>query len=767
MAFETLKTLINDKIKSGLPTGIRPEEEHNPVLQSIVSTFGQDYAYMGLATTSTSPSTDDNTRMYITNGGGTYTNFLDDTSTPIVVEEGSVCILKGVDGVYSKDVLIDADSIVDATSVRINDNGSGLDLQAYYNSAWVTLVNFSYDGSYATYTDLTTYEIEAVDGFIGNLTADSFEADSITVNGSEPVSLQGLSAGMSIVKSRGNEINDGNSIINTAASSIAELADDGILGDTVLMTAPFVSRANYMDSLIPANDYGRFDVDRSSSKYAVSRDGLLNYVMSDTPSYEYDNGLDPYLLTEPASTNLVTYPISFGNDYWTKSGSSIEADPSTAGSDLLSGFDFTSGWVTSGNGVTINDSSSFTTTSGGTGIRKELLGLEELKTYKLTISGSSNASGLNIKNWANSTTYGIVSASGNFSETIYFQSIDEGLRVLTTGTGLSTITTFTVQEVQGFEAPKVDGSGNLEKEAFKLVEDTSSGTHRISVSLSSSATEHTYAIFAKKGERDRIQLSWRTSGRVAAIFDLSNGSIISESGTLLTSASITTLVNGWYRCSVTFTLDDTGSRPLLLNILDENNNTSYQGDGTSGIYIAYAQLEEQSSATSLMLPTTEGSTTSRVADSCTGSGTAQDFKDYNASGVLYAEIAANGDDDVNKYITINDGTAANRIEIRITDAEDLRARVIVNSVASGLLSYAPSDITGFHKVAIRYAQSEFSLWVNGSERDTTTSGDVFPSGALTEVSFDRGDDIAHFYGKTKALEVLPYMSDEEMVTLTT
>ena len=40
-------------------------------------------------------------------------------------------------------------------------------------------------------------------------------------------------------------------------------------------------------------------------------------------------------MLENQATNLITYPISFGNSYWTKSGANIEGDPSTAGSELI------------------------------------------------------------------------------------------------------------------------------------------------------------------------------------------------------------------------------------------------------------------------------------------------------------------------------------------------------------------------------------------------------------------------------------------------
>ncbi len=107
MAFETLKTLINNNIKSGLPNGIRPEEEHNPVLQSIVTTLGSGYAYMGLATTGSSPLVDDVKRMYITSGYGTYTAFLDSNASAIEVADKHISVIKGVSGVWTQDVIVD------------------------------------------------------------------------------------------------------------------------------------------------------------------------------------------------------------------------------------------------------------------------------------------------------------------------------------------------------------------------------------------------------------------------------------------------------------------------------------------------------------------------------------------------------------------------------------------------------------------------------------------------------------------------------------
>ena len=53
------------------------------------------------------------------------------------------------------------------------------------------------------------------------------------------------------------------------------------------------------------------------------------------------------------------------------------------------------------------------------------------------------------------------------------------------------------------------------------------------------------------------------------------------------------------------------------------------------------------------------------------------------------------------------------------------------------------------------------------ERATDVSGSTFGASVLTEIDMDKGNGTLDFYGKTKALGVFEYLSDAEMVTLTT
>ena len=60
-------------------------------------------------------------------------------------------------------------------------------------------------------------------------------------------------------------------------------------------------------------------------KNEINLDLKLEIIANDVPAFNYDTvGGCPVLNTEPQAINLITYPISFDNAYWTKSGATID-----------------------------------------------------------------------------------------------------------------------------------------------------------------------------------------------------------------------------------------------------------------------------------------------------------------------------------------------------------------------------------------------------------------------------------------------------------
>jgi hypothetical protein len=112
-----------------------------------------------------------------------------------------------------------------------------------------------------------------------------------------------------------------------------------------------------------------------------------------------------------------------------------------------------------------------------------------------------------------------------------------------------------------------------------------------------SANTYTGSVYAKAGERSRLVLGiWNGSNYELVQFDLSNGTIVQEA--VAGIASISSVGNGWYRCTVTRTI---GSVTTYLSFgphVSTNIGTltgpfpTYTGDGNSGIYIWGAQANQ-------------------------------------------------------------------------------------------------------------------------------------------------------------------------------
>jgi len=148
--------------------------------------------------------------------------------------------------------------------------------------------------------------------------------------------------------------------------------------------------------------------------------------------------------------------------------------------------------------------------------------------------------------------------------------------------------------------------------ADKLVEDnTASATHRIdsgTISVASGAT--TFSLYAKAAERDRLTISFDGSpGGVASsascVFNLSTGVASSPAVSNNISSATASIVNagdGWYRVILTASASAAFTMTCRINLMDATS-TSYTGDGTSGLFLWGAQLE-QSSTVGEYIPTT-------------------------------------------------------------------------------------------------------------------------------------------------------------------
>jgi hypothetical protein len=61
--------------------------------------------------------------------------------------------------------------------------------------------------------------------------------------------------------------------------------------------------------------------------------------------------------------------------------------------------------------------------------------------------------------------------------------------------------------------------------------------------------------------------------------------------------------------------------------------------------------------------------------------------------------------------------------------------------------------TNFNKIAFKYKENDFAIWINGIERGIASSGSLNPSGTFNELAFARGgSNNTPFYGNTKQIQ---------------
>ena len=313
-------------------------------------------------------------------------------------------------------------------------------------------------------------------------------------------------------------------------------------------------------------------------------------------------------------------------------------------------------------------------------------------------------------------------------------------------------------------------SPNGTQNADKLVEDTTtSNTHSVQQNITIGNVSLSGSIFVKADTRNklRVLISDLTTGDYRIDLNLDNLTVVENNGGSIgswtnTSYKIHNFSNDWYRVELNATKGAGTQASLSVFLLDDNGNSSYTGDGTSGVYIFGAQLEQSSYASSYI--PTNGSTVTRLAETADNAGNAATFND--SEGVLFAEISALANGSF-RYITLSDGTDSNNVQFGFFPLPK-QVQFEVSSGGSSQLSYLDTNIDVLFntKLLIKYKQNDFSIYVNGFEVHTDSSG-LSPVG-LDRICFDRGDGCGdNFYGKTKKLEYYnTTLTSLEMETLT-
>jgi hypothetical protein len=487
---------------------------------------------------------------------------------------------------------------------------------------------------------------------------------------------------------------------------------------------PSGRKATKLYSVLPTDGTGDFTVARAGLRNEINSDLKLSLIAANVPAFNYDAiGGCPVLNTEPQATNLITYPISFSNSYWTKSGATIQGDPSTAGSENITNGSFTtdSDWV-KGTGWTIGSGVATKSAGSSATLAQSISNYTAGKTYLLTfdITGrTAGGVGVNNSGVFAGVTYVSKSENGQYKAYYYCTTTGTGFSLYADGNFDGSVDNVSAKEVQGFSAPSVD----FPTSAFKLVESATTEAHWIRSLFGFTAGSYTQTIYAKQAERSVLQifLGGQHSGTAYANFDLSNGTIPNSA---VLQANIKALADGWYECSVTFTAVTTAGEAIYYAVSNSTSLVragSYTGDGTSGAYIFMAQVETGSAATS---PTftditlaAEGSTTTRLADAVNRTGISSIIGQTEGTIVINTtNFLSSG----SRTLALLYASGASYYQIYLTALNEVRI-----DVSGVFLFLGGTLVSGTQsKIAFAYKSGDFALYIDGVQIATSVSATI-------------------------------------------
>jgi hypothetical protein len=266
----------------------------------------------------------------------------------------------------------------------------------------------------------------------------------------------------------------------------------------------------------------------------------------------------------------------------------------------------------------------------------------------------------------------------------------------------------------------------------KLVENLDNGTHLIvRTETTTNTSANTWSIYAKASERPSINIVVREGTTFLrssnATFNLSAGTVgaVSNAGGSSATAAIENAGNGWYRCSLTITLGGVDTNSQALFQLNNGSVSSYQGDGTSGIFIWGAQLEAGAFATSY-IPTV-ASTVTRNADNVSMTGT--NFSDwYNASEGTFSGTAqiAQLTGTFPIWFSANDGTLDNFLSCYAFNPSSPNMVCIsqVGAVQQYLGVPGPVTVNTKTNVSFAYKSSSLASAMNATGLQSAVSGTI-------------------------------------------
>ena len=314
--------------------------------------------------------------------------------------------------------------------------------------------------------------------------------------------------------------------------------------------------------------------------------------------------------------------------------------------------------------------------------------------------------------------------------------------------------------------------------ADKIQEDSSNSNKHIRPANISIISGQSYIMSAwfKSDNCDVIALREGSSSGDSITYKFSTGTT-STTGTRWTTLNVVNFSNGWRRIDAKYTSTSTASMNFRVHLLGNNysqvtnpnpSTYTYQGNGTSGVYMWGLTVEQGSYPTSYIPTSGQSGGVTRVAES--SSQTVPDGI-YGTNEVTFViDFEINGDTPTYSSIfNTNKNTASSFGATRQDENGRLKSFLFSSGVNVGDMTSTTAFLNGVRgKFAVGYKNGDSVLVVKGNVEDTNSA--TFSDFNVNEIHLN---DLVTYFGYHTNLKIYDFklyntrLSNAELASLTT
>jgi hypothetical protein len=294
--------------------------------------------------------------------------------------------------------------------------------------------------------------------------------------------------------------------------------------------------------------------------------------------------------------------------------------------------------------------------------------------------------------------------------------------------------------------------------AFKI-EKTSNNYAYLRTGLA--ATTGCLSVFAKKGNYRYIGLRNNQINGTHSTFDFDTETfVVVASGQTCTFEDYG---NGWYRLTA-YQPNNEGSIYQGIAIVKANGSELLDSSVPNGShFFVYGLQNEIGSYATSYIPT-YGSSVTRTAEDVINTNTSGIIGQVD--GMIYLEMSALGDDGTFRQVTLSDGTSSNLIHFDYSSSSNGLRVFTRKSGAASSFTYTMTDTTSNAKFALKYADNDYRLFINGVKVATNTT--CLTPLNLSDIEFDNGSGSNNLEARLNQFMIFPTaLTDQEAIDLTT